>query len=122
MTSIASQMKDLKRRGLQKVLQQMGMAEKTNDESVSHSQQSFITLGNFLSHVKQSVQGANQAFEKMAKSQSNMASSLHAYVHTELSDDADSTTGEVTDFLNTQEEDSSVHAVMLQELSERVFS
>lgn len=121
MASLASQMKDLRRRGIQKVLQQMGMADKTNDESNTQAYQNFVTLGNFITHLKQAVQGSTSSLEKMSKSQSNMASSVHAYVHSELADDTESTTGELMDFLNTQEEDGSVHAVALQEVSERFY-
>lgn len=121
MAGIAAQMKDLKRRGLQRILQGMNLAEQTVDEAHAQAYHNFDTLGNFLAHFKQSLQSATNSLEKVTKQQSNVASNVHAYIHSELSGDTDAPTGELLDFFATQDDEASTHAVMLQEVTERFY-
>lgn len=122
MLDMANKIKGFQRRATQKVMQQMGLADKTQDDSNDHTYQNFHALGSFTSQLKATIQATDTNFEKLCTAQSHLAGQVQSYLHSELSGDADLPPGELYEFFNNSTiPDAHMHAVILQEVSEKFY-
>jgi hypothetical protein len=122
MLDMANKIKGFQRRATQKVMQQMGLADKTQDETNDHNYQNFHALGSFTSQLKATIQSTDSNFEKLCTAQAHLAGQVQSYLHTELSGDTDLPPGELYEFFgNSTIPDAHMHAVLLQEVSEKFY-
>eukprot|EP00026_Physarum_polycephalum_P003421 Phypoly_transcript_03432.p1 GENE.Phypoly_transcript_03432~~Phypoly_transcript_03432.p1 ORF type:complete len:688 (+),score=155.49 Phypoly_transcript_03432:186-2249(+) len=118
LSKISAQVKGFQRRTTQKVLQQMGMADKTEDESQAY--QNFLALGSFTSQLKTTIQAADTCFEKACTAQTHLAGQIQSYLSSELSGDADLPPGELHHYFSSSDT-TRLHAKTLQDISGKFY-
>eukprot|EP01133_Synstelium_polycarpum_P016790 gene16790-19968_t len=99
MESFTEKMFDFQRRTTQAVLEKVGAAERTVDESFETNFSNFRRLGDFVSHLEETTSASMRDMEKMCQSNNALVTSLYNFILSELSaEDQEFSTGLLSKF------------------------
>eukprot|EP01113_Clastostelium_recurvatum_P017599 TRINITY_DN2071_c0_g1_i5.p1 TRINITY_DN2071_c0_g1~~TRINITY_DN2071_c0_g1_i5.p1 ORF type:complete len:345 (-),score=83.96 TRINITY_DN2071_c0_g1_i5:91-1125(-) len=113
----------VKRRGIQKVLQKVGLSEKSSSDQVFQQQyDSFQHLGTFLTTLRTSVKESGQTCDRLGQINKTLGGQVHSFLQAELAagETEASSTGEIIDFLHGAGENPTVANQRVDQLQEAV--